>query len=142
MNNIYKTFEKINNFPRRINILKMSFTACMAVIAIVFIFFYEKLNLFITILLCLSAIIAIILFIVIHMFEKSIEKKLSELKKQYREIKIKYRSNVSDISVTILGTTFLRGPESDGNILIIAILVDNTIEYQHMSKHKLEEIFE
>ena len=42
----------------------------------------------------------------------------------------------------MLGTTFLRGPESDDNILIIAILVDDTIEYQHMNKHKLEEIFE
>ena len=89
MNNIYKTFERINNFPKRINMLKMSFVACMAVIAIIFIFFYEKINLFVTILLCLSVVIATILLIVIHMFEKSIQKELSELKKQYREIKIK-----------------------------------------------------
>lgn len=142
MNELYKKIEKINNYPKRINILKVIVAACMAIFAISLIVFYERINLFITILLCLSAIIVIILFIVIHMFEKSIEKELSELKKQYREIKIKYINNVSNISVNLRGTTFLRGPENDGDIFIIAILVDDTIEYQYMEKYELEETFE
>lgn len=141
MNNLFETFEKINNYPKRINVLKVFLAGFMAIIAITLILFYKKINLFIAIVLCISAVVAIILFIVIHMFEKIIEKELSELKKQYRELKIKNSNNVSNISVTILGTIFLKGPESNGNILIIAILVDDTIEYQYMSKHELEETF-
>lgn len=141
MKELYQRFEKINNYPKRINILKIIVAVCMAIIAISLIVLYKSINLFIIVLLCASAIIVTILFILICVLEKNIKNSVNKLKNEYSELKIINSNNVSNISITILGSTFLKGPESNGNILIIAILVDDTVEYQYMSKYAVEETF-
>lgn len=141
MNELYETFEKINNYPKQIYLLRTFGAACLTVFAITLMVLHERKNLFIIILLCVCVVIAIILFILSYMFEKDTENKLSKLKKEYCELKIKNSNNVSNISVPIPGSIFLRGPESDGNILIIAILVNDTIEYQYMNEYELKETF-